>query len=138
MRVHKDYGLNQTIPTCFFCGEAKNEVVLLGAAFKGEAPLQMVIDAEPCEACREKFALGITLFGVEVHEPGRTVQLAAPMNASGLTGSFVVVSDDFFERVLAARMAHAEVDGVRRRRWAYAPDADVRRLIAMTTEAVCG
>jgi hypothetical protein len=35
MRLHNEYGLNPTIPICFFCGESKDEVALLGANYKG-------------------------------------------------------------------------------------------------------
>lgn len=130
IRLHKDHGLNPTIPTCFFCGEAKNEVVLLGAAYKGEAPMQMVINAEPCDACKEKFALGITLFGVEPHVPGKTMPLnkGGMFQGMGLTGSFAVVSEDFFERVLAPSMGAEQAAQIRSLRKAFVPNEAIDRL----------
>lgn len=56
--LHKEYGLNSTIPICAFCGESKNEIVMLGAAYKEEAPMHMIVDDQPCEACREKLDSG--------------------------------------------------------------------------------
>lgn len=31
IRLHKDFGLNPTLPTCFYCGEETSEIALLGA-----------------------------------------------------------------------------------------------------------
>ena len=54
IRLHKDFGVNPTIPQCLYCGEDKNEVALLGAAYKGEAPMHMIIDRVPCDSYKEK------------------------------------------------------------------------------------
>lgn len=56
VRLSKKHGVNPTIPMCFWCGESKNEVVLLGK-LKGDvqAPIHMVMDYEPCEACAKIF-----------------------------------------------------------------------------------
>ena len=56
LRLHPEYGVNPTIPTCFYCGKDKNEVALLGANYKGQAPMHMVIDIEPCDECKAKYA----------------------------------------------------------------------------------
>ena len=55
IRLHKEHGVNPTIPQCMYCGKDKNEIALLGAAYKGEAPMHMVLDIEPCDDCKEKF-----------------------------------------------------------------------------------
>jgi hypothetical protein len=47
LRLHSKHGLNPTIPTCYFCGKEKNELVLLGAAYKEQAPMHMTLDKEP-------------------------------------------------------------------------------------------
>mgnify|MGYP003460433505 CR=1 FL=1 len=62
IRLHPKFGLNPTIPLCYWCGKGKNEVALLGAAYKGEAPRNLVIDMEPCTDCADKWAQGIVLF----------------------------------------------------------------------------
>ena len=61
--VHPTFGVNPTIPVCLFCGESKNEIVLLGGdGYKvrnehngryesAEAPMRMVLDTFPCDTC---------------------------------------------------------------------------------------
>lgn len=66
--LHPKYGLNATVPICIFCGEQKNQIALLGKAYKDEAPSSMVIDSEPCEKCQEKMKQGLTLIEVESKE----------------------------------------------------------------------
>ena len=61
------HGLNPTIPVCFFCGEQKNEVVLLGRVGGKkdlEAPRTMLMDYVPCEECQKKFAQGLLVIEV--------------------------------------------------------------------------
>jgi len=55
IRLHPEHGLNPTICTCFYCGEDTGALALLGAAYKGEAPRQMVTSLEPCDKCKEKY-----------------------------------------------------------------------------------
>jgi len=64
IRLSKKYGVNPTIPVCFLCGEAKNEVVLLGAAHKGEAPMHMLLDQVPCEKCKERMKEYVAVQGM--------------------------------------------------------------------------
>lgn len=67
IKLSPKYGLNPTIPICFFCGEQKNEIVLLGKS-KGrtdeEAPKTMLMDYVPCEECQKKFAQGLLVIEV--------------------------------------------------------------------------
>lgn len=84
IRLSPKYGLNPTIPVCFFCGKQKNEIALLGrisnrkrvrTAWGGsseqvfdsdvEAPRNMILDYEPCDECREKFKEGVLMIEVE-------------------------------------------------------------------------
>lgn len=62
IKISPKYGLNPTIPVCFFCGEPKNEIAIMGR-MKGdiEAPKNMVLDYEPCEHCKEQWNKGIPL-----------------------------------------------------------------------------
>lgn len=53
--ISKKHGVNPTIPLCFFCGEEKNEVALLGKLpDDAEAPRNCVLDMEPCGTCAER------------------------------------------------------------------------------------
>ena len=64
IKLSKKYGVNPTIPICFWCGEMKNEVALLGK-LKGdvEAPHSCILDYEPCDECKKNMSMGVTLIG---------------------------------------------------------------------------
>ena len=100
IRISPKHGLNATIPVCFWCGEAKNEVALLGKIDKAdsEAPMHVILDYCPCDSCVEKFKQGIRLIGVTTtpFEDGR------PEIQKGLypTGRYVVIKPDALEKVL--------------------------------------
>jgi hypothetical protein len=64
IKLHPQHGVNPTIPVCFWCGEDKNEVALLGAAYLGETPHRMVLNYEPCGSCKAKMETGIALIEV--------------------------------------------------------------------------
>lgn len=72
IRLSKKYGLNPTIPLCFWCGEQKNEIALLGHIGNGrkgediEAPRSMFLDYDPCDACKKKMRLGVTVMEVSI------------------------------------------------------------------------
>ena len=70
IRLHKDYGVNPTVPTCFVCGKDKNELALLGAAYKKEAPMRMCLDKSPCEECVGHMKNGIIMISVRDGESG--------------------------------------------------------------------
>lgn len=83
IKLSKKYGVNPTIPICFWCGEAKNEIALLGHignARKGEdveAPKNMLLDYDPCDKCKGNMALGVTVIEVQdtpLHENQREIQ----------------------------------------------------------------
>lgn len=65
--LSQNHGLNPTIPVCFWCGQEKNEIALMGRIGNprmGEdlqAPMRAVIDFEPCEECRKKMESGFTV-----------------------------------------------------------------------------
>lgn len=66
--LHPKHGLNPTIPACFYCGKDKDMIALLGAEYKEEAPMHMVIDIEPCDQCKEKYADYTLLVEVKSHD----------------------------------------------------------------------
>lgn len=94
LRLHKKYGVNPTIAKCFLCGEAKNEIALLGSAFPEEAPMYMVLDVEPCEKCREKYLkIGVLLAEAERRENHFGKIDYYP------NGKFLVIKDEAFKKV---------------------------------------
>ena len=71
LRLHPKHGVNPTVPICMFCGKDKSQVVLLGAAYKGEAPMHMLLDADPCEECQKKASEYVFLAEAEVSAEGK-------------------------------------------------------------------
>ena len=67
IKLSPKHGVNPCMPVCFFCGDTKNEIALLGRIGGKEdleAPMRAVLDYEPCEECRKKFAEGVLLIEV--------------------------------------------------------------------------
>lgn len=63
--LSEKHGLNPTIPVCFWCGEPKNEVALLGKLKNDEKASQYsILDYEPCDKCKESFSQGLLLIEV--------------------------------------------------------------------------
>lgn len=94
IRLHPKHGFNATIKKCIWCGKEKNEIALLGASYKGEAPRSMALDNEPCDACRAQMARGITL--IESTPDGKT------------TGRWCVITEDAFRRMFNRNREHME------------------------------
>lgn len=61
MKLHPTNGLNSTVSVCFWCGKDKNEVALLGASYKEEAPRRSIVDYNPCESCESSMSRGVTI-----------------------------------------------------------------------------
>ena len=97
IKLHPKFGVNPTMPVCFWCQKPRGEVALLGNAYKGEAPHQMVSDYEPCDACKAKMAQGITLVEMEPasKRPGQ------PQMVTGFTptGRWWVLREDAIRRM---------------------------------------
>ena len=74
IKLSPKYGVNPCIPICCWCGKEKNEIALLGK-LKGdaEAPINAVIDYEPCEECQAKFNLGVVLIEVTKNQPNDNI-----------------------------------------------------------------
>ena len=97
MRLHKDYGVNPTISKCMVCGEDKNELLLLlGASFKGEAPMHMVTSVEPCEVCKKKYLTVGVLMAEATIEPVRGV---SDKKEPVPTRAFAIIKDEAFKRM---------------------------------------
>ena len=98
IKLSPKHGLNPTIPVCFWCGEERNEVALLGHIGDGrkhedfEAPMHMVIDYEPCEKCRANMALGVTL--MEATNKPNSVTKVEMQKGVYPTGRYVVIKRD--------------------------------------------
>lgn len=97
IKLSPKHGLNPCMPVCFFCGETKNEIALLGRIGDGrkgediEAPMKAVLDYVPCEECQKKFAEGVLL--IEVTNSPTYIGMPIAENAYP-TGRYVVVKPE--------------------------------------------
>lgn len=101
VKLSKKHGLNPSIDTCFYCGEAKG-VALLGKLRNDvEAPKNIILDIEPCDTCSKEFSKGILL--IEVSSNKTNIQITEDYYA---TGSYWLVNEDLFapnSKVVATR-----------------------------------
>lgn len=56
LKLSKKYGVNPTIPVCYWCGKEKNQINLMGKVLDKdkneiEMPRKCVMDIEPCDDC---------------------------------------------------------------------------------------
>lgn len=104
IRVSPKYGVNPTIPVCFFCGRDKNEIALLGRLpGDAEAPHRCVLDYEPCDECRAAMRQGYALLGVsdQPAQPGMP-----PIDGTHYpTGRLVVLTEDGLRKVFVPDVA---------------------------------
>lgn len=104
------HGINPCIPRCYFCGESKNELLLLGRLpGDAEAPRNACFDKNPCDKCAGYMKDGVILMSVREEtfneEPYRT-------------GGFWVVKETFF----------AEGSDPRKRRVAWVTNEVARQI----------
>ena len=96
-------GLNPTISVCFWCGEEKGEIALLGRigdARKGEdieASMRTIIDYEPCPACLAKMDSGFTVVEATT-SPNNTTSVPIQEGIYP-TGRFVVIKPEAAKRI---------------------------------------
>jgi len=94
LRLHPEYGVNPTIPVCYICGQNKNEVVLLGAAYKEKAPMHMHLDKIPCDKCNELLKSDVLLIEVRDGESGEN-----PYRTGYITAIRLEVAKRVFEKM---------------------------------------
>jgi len=103
--LHKKHGLNPTMDTCFYCGKAK-DILLIGnktikwekagiASSDGKMPQQIgVINDEPCQECKGFMEKGIILVSVKDEEEDRNEK--NPFR----TGKMCVITEEAIKRIL--------------------------------------
>lgn len=103
IKLSPKYGVNPTIPICFWCGEEKNEVALMGHVGDGrkhedfEMPMHAVINYEPCEECQKAMTMGVTIMEA-THEPNRVSDVEFQEGAYP-TGRWVVMKPEAAQRI---------------------------------------
>lgn len=103
LKLSPKHGLNPTISVCFWCGEEKGEIALLGHigdARKGEdieANMHTVINYEPCPACLAKMDSGFTVVEATT-SPNNTTSVPI-QDGIYPTGRFVVIKPEAARRI---------------------------------------
>jgi hypothetical protein len=113
IRISKKYGANPTIPICFWCGNEKNEVALLGQLKDDkEAPRNCVLDYEPCEECQKNMSLGVTLIGTLRTPINETLPPIKNTEDEVLypTGQWLVVTKEAAKRYFGEVVTEEEIE----------------------------
>ena len=113
IRISKKYGVNPTIPVCFWCGKKKNFVALLGK-LKGdiEAPKNCVLDYEPCDECKKNWSLGVALLGTSRKPLNDTLPPIKDTEEETLypTGQWLVVTKEAAKRFFNEVVTEEEIE----------------------------
>lgn len=103
IKISPKYGVNPTIPVCFWCGSERNEIALMGKIGDGrkgedfEAPKHMVLDYEPCDKCRAAMDAGFTIMEA-TSAPNDATSVEMQSNTYP-TGRFVVITKSAAKRM---------------------------------------
>lgn len=105
IKLSPRYGVNPTIPVCFWCGKEKNEIALMGHVGDGrkhedfEMPMHAIINYEPCEECAKAMASGFTV--IESTETPNWVTNKEIQNGVYPTGKWVVLKHEAAHRIFS-------------------------------------
>lgn len=103
--LSKEYGVNPTIPICFWCEKDKNEIAMLGKLPGDvEAPMRMWIpgDYEPCEECKKMWNEGVAL--IEAYENPVLNENQPPFHGAYPTGRLMVMSEEGVKKIFMPEM----------------------------------
>ncbi len=111
IKLSPQYGLNPTIPVCFWCGKEKSEIALMGHIGDRrkhkdiEAPKYMVLDYEPCAECKKNMELGFTI--AEATSKPNSVTSMPIQKGVYPTGRYVVIKNEAAMMIFGAENAKA-------------------------------
>lgn len=105
IKLSPEHGVNPVIPNCFWCGQKKNEIAMLGKIDRqdSKAPENIVLNYEPCDKCNELFSQGIQVIGVTETPAVKDMFPIQKSDSVALypTGNFIVVGEDWAKAVFA-------------------------------------
>jgi hypothetical protein len=110
IRLSEKHGVNPTIPVCFFCGEPKDEIVLMGRLKDDKkSPKNVCIDKVPCDRCKKYMEIGVMLISVkdgctDRENPYRTGNIAvitkeAAKNILGSDDKIAFIDDSAWKKL---------------------------------------
>lgn len=132
IKLSPKHGLNPCIPVCFWCGQEKNEVAMLGKIDKedSEAPRKLILNYDPCDKCKEMIGEGIHVVGVQetpvVKSMMPIIEKPVPLYP---TGSFIVANPDWVRAMLEANGQSEIIDDVLKRQALLMPEEIVIQII---------
>lgn len=100
VRLSPKHGVNPTLTVCFWCGEERGDIALLGrigGKLDLEAPRHAVVDFEPCDCCKAKMASGFTL--MEATTAPNEVSSAQIQRGVYPTGRWCVIKPEAADRI---------------------------------------
>lgn len=98
IRLSPKYGVNPTMPLCFFCGQPTGEIALLGMLKNDvEAPKYMLLNYEPCDKCKEAMKQGVTCICVTEHPSDNRPPIQGNLYP---TGEWAVMREESVRRLL--------------------------------------
>lgn len=132
IKLSPKHGVNPTIPCCFWCGEQKNEIALLGKIDKqdSEAPKNLIINYEPCYKCKNIFDKGIHVIGAVETPINNFPRIAGDEHCSMYpTGTFFVGIPDAIANMLRYNGLDHMVDNVLKTKKLVMPEKVVLEII---------
>lgn len=102
IKMSPKHGLNPCIPVCIFCGQEKEEIALLGKLKDDmEAPMNAVLDYEPCDKCRDNWSKGVALLRVSKTPPKKGMEPLTVVKGENLypTGQYLVITQNAANRI---------------------------------------
>lgn len=133
IKLSPQHGLNSTIPICFWCGKEKNEIALLGKIDKEDspAPRKIVVNYEPCDACKELFSKGIHVIGCSKTPMVETMFPIMEDDKCCLypTGSMFVAPEEWIKDFLTQNEREDMIENVLEMKVLLIPDDIVNQII---------
>jgi len=129
--LSEKHGVNPSLGVCFWCGQDDGTVLLVGRLPEDrEAPRHLCASYEPCAACKEKMALGITIIEADTR-PAYDRQPEMQRDVYP-TGRWWVLSEEWARRTLQpAEM----LDSVLKYRKAFMEREVCEVLFALVTDS---
>lgn len=90
--LHPKGFLNPTMAECIICGQVKPFLAFLGSYYDGVAPLQMVIDPNPCRECFVKY-------GFDKNKATLIIEAKKEKNKPVITGRVCVADRSHMKRL---------------------------------------
>lgn len=134
IKVSPKHGVNPSIPTCFWCGNPKKELALMGRMDKkdSKAPKYIVLDYEPCDECKKLFSNGIHVVGCS-NEPtakGQFPMLDSESVKLYPTGAMFVAKEEWVKDFLKANDSEDMIPDVIEKKVLLMPDSIVNEIVS--------